>query len=208
MERIMSQNAVATNPYDYENREGTLPISWNDFHGICRALAIAVSAYQPDLILPIGRGGFYPGTLISHLLRAEIYPIRLSRRVGDVVVHEQPQWIIRPPAQVKDQRVLVVDEISSTGETLQMVKAEVLRMGAKEVRSAVLYAHSWSTEIPDYIGIISDALIMNPWDRELCQDGEIIPHPEYIGALREQGLSTDPWFLIPATPYEAAKHTS
>src|SRR5690606_38471432 len=62
MERIMSQNAVVTNPYDYENREGTLPISWNDFHGICRALAIAVSAYQPDLILPIGRGGFYPGT--------------------------------------------------------------------------------------------------------------------------------------------------
>lgn len=198
---------MSTNSYDYENRQGTLPISWNDFHGICRALAKAVSTYKPDLILPIGRGGYYPGTLISHLLRAEVYPIRLSRRVGDVVVHEAPQWIVRPPEQVKDQRVLVVDEISSTGETLKMVKAELLRMGAKEVRSAVMYAHSWGTENADYIGIITDALIMNPWDREICQDGEIIPHPEYVSALAEQGIASDPWFLIPATTYEAAKQT-
>jgi hypoxanthine phosphoribosyltransferase len=210
---------MSNNPYDYENRQGTLPIAWNDFHGICRALAKAVSAYQPDLILPIGRGGFYPGTLLSHLLRIEIYPIRLSRRVGDVVLYEQPQWIVRPPQQVKEQRVLVVDEISSTGETLQMVKAELLWMGAKEVRSAVMYAHSGGTDVcarhygagesksPDYIGIISDAFIMNPWDRELCQDGEIIPHPEYISALTQQGIASDPWFLIPATTYEVAKQT-
>jgi uncharacterized protein len=198
---------MSTNPYDYEKRQGTLPISWNDFHGICRALAKAASSYQPDLILPIGRGGFYPGTLISHLLRAEIYPIRVSRRVGDVVVYAEPQWIVRPPEQVKDQRVLVVDEISSTGETLQMVKAELFRMGTKEVRSAVMYAHSWGTESPDYIGIISDALIMNPWDREICQGGQIIPHPEYVSALTQQGIASDPWFLIPATTYEAAKQT-
>lgn len=198
---------MSINPYDYENRQNTLPISWNDFHGICRALAKAVSAYQPDLILAIGRGGFYPGALISHLLRTEIYPIRVSRRVGDVVVYEEPQWIIRPPEQVKGQRVLVVDEISSTGETLRIVKAELLRMGAREVRNAVLYAHSWGVESPDYIGIISDALIMNPWDREICQGGEIIPHPEYVSALTQQGIAPGPWFLIPATPYEAAKQT-
>lgn len=196
---------MSTNPYDYENRQDILPVSWNDFHGICRALAQAISAYQPDVILPIGRGGFYPGTLISHLLRAEIYPIRVSRRVGDVVVYDDPQWIIRPPEQVKRQRVLVVDEISSTGGTLQMVKAELLRMGAQEVRSAVLYAHSWGTASPDYIGIISDALIMNPWDREICQNGKIIPHPEYISALEQQGIASEPWFLIPAPVYEVAK---
>lgn len=196
---------MSSNPYDYENRQGTLPISWNDFHGICRALAKAAWSYQPDLILPIGRGGFYPGTLLSHLLRAEVYPIRVSRRVGDVVVHDEPQWIMRPPELVKDRRALVVDEISSTGETLEMVKAELYRMGAQEVRSAVLYAHSGGAEVPDYIGIISDALIMNPWDREICQGGEIIPHPEYVSALGQQGIAADPWFLIPATPYEAAR---
>lgn len=196
---------MSINPYDYENRQDTLPISWNDFHGICRVLAKAVSAYQPDLILAIGRGGFYPGALISHLLRTEIYPIRLSRRVDDVVVYEEPQWIIRPPDAVKGQRVLVVDEISSTGETLRMVRAELLGMGAREVRGAVMYAHSWGVESPDYIGIISDALIMNPWDREICQGGEIIPHPEYVSALTQQGIASDPWFLIPAAPYEAAK---
>ncbi|MBZ0289696.1 MAG: hypothetical protein K8I30_18885, partial [Anaerolineae bacterium] len=61
-------------PYAYEHRAGIRPISWEDFHGICKGLAMAVEPYHPEIILAVGRGGFYPGTLISHLLRAEIYP--------------------------------------------------------------------------------------------------------------------------------------
>ena len=57
--------------YDYSTRQGIHPISWEDFHGLCKALVRAVSAFQPEIILPIGRGGFYPGTLMAHLLQVE-----------------------------------------------------------------------------------------------------------------------------------------
>lgn len=196
------------NPYDYENRYGILPISWNDLHGLCRAIVKAAASYQPEMILPIGRGGFYPGTLISQLLRVEVYPIRVSRRLNDVVVHQEPQWLLYPPEQVKNRRVLLVDEISSTGETLNMVKETLIRMEAKEVRSAVLYAHSWGAEIPDYVGIISDALIVNPWDREVFQDGAFVPHPEYAQALAQQGHHPDETFLIPSREFQLAKSRS
>lgn len=193
------------NPYDYDNRTGVLPIAWEDMHGICRALAAAVGPLQPDLILPLGRGGFYPGTLLAHLLRVEVYPVRVSRRKHDTVVHDDPQWLLRPPAAVMGQRVLVVDEICSTGGTLSLVKDTVLAMGAAVVWSAVLYAHSWSTAVPDFIGVVSDALILNPWDREIWHNGAVVPHPEYVAALAQQGIEMTTAWLIAAPEYGLAK---
>ena len=189
---------IPESPYSYEHRDGIRPISWEDFHGICKGLAKAVEDFNPEIILAVGRGGFYPGTLISHLLRTEIYPVRLSRRVNDVVQFERPQWHVRPPEIVKDKRVLVVDEISSSGETLQVVKDEAERLGANSVRCAVMYAHSWGTAVPDYIGLISDALLLNPWDREVLEDGAFHFHPEYVGALEKQGIEPDVRLLIDA----------
>ncbi len=196
---------MTTNPYDYENRFGVRPISWEDFHGLCKGLVVAVAPFRPEVILPIGRAGYYPGTLIAHILQAELAPIRLSRRVNDVVTYRTPQWILEPPAFVRDRRVLIVDEISSTGETITMVKEKVLAFGARAVRSAVLYAHARGTAIPDYIGLISDALLLNPWDREIWKDGSFKINPEYAEALRQQGLEPDPSFLIDARAVKVAK---
>jgi hypothetical protein len=72
----------------------------------------------------------------------------------------------------------------------------------------VLYAHSWGTGVPDYIGLITDELIMNPWDREIYRDGEFHVHPEYVEALKQQGLETRSEFLIPANEFHLAKDSS
>jgi len=191
--------------YNYQSRQGILPISWEDFHGLCKALALAVSQFQPEIILPCGRGGYYPGTLISHLLQAEPYPIRLTRRVHDEVVRDAPQWLAEPPAIVTGKRVLVVDEISSSGETLRMVGDKLAQMSARKVRCAVLYAHPWGIDIPDYVGIITDALVLNPWDREILRDGKFIFHPEYSAALMEQEIDADGGLRISAHSFLLAK---
>lgn len=191
--------------YDYSTRTGILPISWEDFHGLCKALAAATAAYQPEVILAVGRGGYYPGTLIAHMLQAEIYPVRLTRREQDVVVHRSPRWLVEPPGLVQGRRVLIVDEISSSGETLTMVKQKAAELGAAEARCAVLYAHTWGVEVPDYIGLVSDALLLNPWDREIYRDSEFHFHPEYVEALAQQGITPDASLRIPATPVKLAK---
>ncbi len=186
---------MSSNPYDYENREGIQPISWKDFHGLCKGLVIAISSFQPEIILPIGRGGYYPGTLIAHLLQVELYPIRLSRRIDDIVTYQSPKWIVMPPKAVMNRRVLIVDEISSTGEPILMVKQEVTAMGAQAVRSAVLYSHHKGASVPDYIGLITDALLLNPWDREIWKDGTFQFNPEYTDALKQQGMSVEASFI-------------
>jgi hypoxanthine phosphoribosyltransferase len=190
--------------YAYENRDGLQPISWPLFHSLCKGLALAVAPYQPEVILAVGRGGYYPGTLLAHILRVDVFPVRLSRRVNDVVTHKRPRWVVKPPKSIKGRRVLVVDEICDTGETLKKVAKRAEKLGAT-VQTAVLYAHTHSATVPDYIGIITDALILNPWDREVVQDGAFIVHPEYAGAFEAQGIAISPALLIDAPPMRLAK---
>jgi hypoxanthine phosphoribosyltransferase len=196
---------VSNNNYDYSNRKGVHPISWEDFHGLCKALVSSAANFRPEIILPIGRGGYYPGTLIAHLLQAEIYPVRLSRRVHDIVKYKEPQWIMAPPAAIAGHRVLVVDEICDSGETLLVVKDKCLELGAPAVKCAVLYAHTKAIQVPDYVGIITDELLLNPWDREIFRDGAFHFHPEYAEALRHQGIEPQADLLIPATQFQLAK---
>ncbi len=193
------------NPYDYTTRRGIRPVSWEDFHGICKALALAISHFQPDIIVAIGRGGYYPGTLIAHMLQVELYPVRLSRRINDIVKHQSPQWLVEPPQVIKGHRVVIVDEICGSGQTISMVRQKVEAIGASFIKSAVLYAHSQGVSIPDYIGLITDALMLNPWDREVLKEGVFQFHPEYVEALRHQGLKPESTLLIDAPTFELAK---
>jgi hypoxanthine phosphoribosyltransferase len=191
--------------YDYANRHGLRPISWNDFHGLCQAIALAAAEFKPEIIIALGRGGFYPGTLIAHLLRTEIYPVRLSRRVNDVVVYDDPVWLLDPPALVQGKRVLMVDEICDSGQTLQVAVEKLVAMEVAAVKTAVLYSHTWGANIPDTIGLITDALLLNPWDREAVVDGRIQFHSEYVSAFAQQGIPLEDTLRIPATKFELAK---
>jgi len=196
---------VSQSSYDYSTRKGVHPISWDDFHGICKALALSVSRFQPEIILPIGRGGYYPGTLLAHLLQVELYPVYVSRRIKDIVKYSEPQWLIEPPAPIAHRRVLIVDEICVSGKTILMVKEKAGAQGASLIKSAVLYAHSQGVGVPDFIGIITDALLLNPWDREILRGGNFQFHPEYVRALAQQGLEAKSEMLIPASVIKLAK---
>jgi hypoxanthine phosphoribosyltransferase len=173
--------------YSYASREGIHSVSWEEFYALCAGLAIAVADYDPDVIVGVARGGLYPATQLSHLLRLSLVPVVLSRRVNDEVVHGSPVWTVQPPASLTGKRVLVIDEICDSGETLRMVVAYITET-ALTVRSAVLYSHTRGVEVPDYVGLVSDELIINPWDKSVVRDGKLVPHPEYVEALRLQQL--------------------
>jgi hypothetical protein len=80
-----------------------------------------------------------------------------------------------------------------------------LALGAASAKSAVLYAHTWGANIPDYIGIITDGLVLNPWDREILQEQNFVFHPEYVEALKQQDVEATPDMLIPAGVIKLAK---
>lgn len=192
--------------YAYDNRTGVRLIDWNEFYAICKGLALAVADFQPEVIVGVAKGGLYAATLLCHFLRIDIVPVHVTRRVDDRVVAEEPFWRIRPDAALlAGKRALVVDEIAGSGKTVALVRAEVARLGAAEVRVALAFAHSWGTDAAEYIGLISDDFLCLPWGREIVQNGTFVMHPEYAHGLREQGVEPGPEHLLGIGPRAAEK---
>ena len=159
-------------------------ITWEQFEQLTRALAEQIAPFEPQMILGIARGGLFPATLLSFALRHELYPIRMAHHHSDS--NQPPIWLVPPPEKVNGRRVLIVHEIAESGRTLALAAAHVRTMGASQVRTASLYAHTWANPRPDYVGMTSDALIVSPWDRAVFVDGQWSTHPELSAALHNQ----------------------
>jgi hypoxanthine phosphoribosyltransferase len=172
--------------YDYSNRTGVEPISWDRFASLCGSLAEQLSERGVDTIVGIARAGLLPATTIACALRCDLFPVRITRRAQDKVVHRHPVWLVDVSPQVEGRRIAVVDEMADTGETLRLVAERVRELGAREVTTAALVSHSWADPAPDLSALVSDALVMFPWDQRVLVDGEWQLHPELAQALAEQ----------------------
>lgn len=173
--------------YDYSHRQGVHVITWDDFTSLVAQLAEKLAPTQPDIIVGITRAGLIPATALACCLRRELYPVRVTRRVNDEVRYDKPVWKVPVSPDVAGHVVAVVDEIADTGKTLDLVAARVRELGATQVVTACLVSHSWAKPAPDYVALVSDALVVFPWDRQVFVNGQWQLHPEMAAALKLQG---------------------
>src|SRR5690606_21449370 len=95
-----------------------LELDWAMFGELCRALALKVARdYDPEVVLGIARAGAIPAAIVASILRVDFYSMTISRRHGDEV-RERPEVLSAAPRDVAGKRVLIVDEITSSGDTL------------------------------------------------------------------------------------------
>lgn len=158
---------------------GVLRLTWDEIMQMCRSLAEKIDRdYDPDIVVGIAKGGVIPAAILASMMRRDFYPVRLSRRKRDVVVLQKPVWVVPMSEDVHGKAVLIVDEISATGETLREAHKEASRLGARRVRTCTLYVHTDSFR-PTYYALESDALIIQPWDFEVLDRGRWVIHPDY-----------------------------
>jgi hypoxanthine phosphoribosyltransferase len=86
--------------------------------------------------------------------------------------------------------VAVIDEIADSGETLALVASRALERGARQVWTVSLVAHSWADPQPDFTALVSDALVIFPWDQQIYTSGSWQTHPEIEAALKAQNGHT------------------
>jgi hypoxanthine phosphoribosyltransferase len=130
-----------------------------------------LAPFNIEAVVGTARAGLFPATAVCLMLRRELYPARVSRRVNDEVKFQHPQWIVDVAADVKDKVVAVIDEIADSGETLALVAERVKERGAKQVITASLVAHSWAKPRPDVVA--SPMLVLFRTSR--CMDGKWQP---------------------------------
>ncbi|MDP2958810.1 MAG: phosphoribosyltransferase family protein [Longimicrobiales bacterium] len=177
--RTPTFNLPGTNPRPTE----FLDLSWEMFGELCRALALKVARdFHPDLVIGIARAGVIPGAVVASILRVDFHSLKISRKEGDEVVRDRPAILSAAPMQAAGKRVLLVDEIATSGQTLRMALAAVRDVRPAEVRTATSFARTRGYK-PDYFALATDATIVYPWDRKVFVEGELVVNPRYQGML-------------------------
>jgi len=150
-----------------------LVLSWNDVMRMSLDLAtrIASDNWFPDAIVAILRGGYAIAKIVEDALGSPLLgtiEVKFYRGLGER--SERP--VITQPLQidVRDKRVLVVDDVADSGRTLQLVSEIVGLYGAREVKTATLFFKRRSIVMPDYYVAETDAWVVFPW--EICETVE------------------------------------
>lgn len=173
--------------YDYANRDGFVPVTWEMFSELCREMAEALQANGIEAVVGIARPGLFPATQVALSLRTELFPVRVTRRVNDVVTYANPVWKVPVSPEVRGKVVAVIDEIADSGESLEMVAGAVRQAGARRVVTAALAGHTWANPRPDICPLVTDGLVLWPWDQRVLVNGAWAPHPELVEAAASQG---------------------
>ncbi|MGN8246755.1 phosphoribosyltransferase [Cellulomonas soli] len=142
-------------------------LDWELFGTASRALAQSVvdSGFEPDLVVAVARGGLLPGGAISYALGTKaVGTLNVEFYTG--VDERLPDPVVLPPLLDTDAlaglRLLVVDDVADTGETLALVQ-RLMTAHCAEARTAVLYAKPHSIVNPDYVWRRTDRWITFPW---------------------------------------------
>jgi hypoxanthine phosphoribosyltransferase len=150
------------------NLEFKIP-SWNQIYRLLLKLAEAVrkSGFEPNVIVGVSRGGWIPARIMSDLLETpKLANVTAEFYVG-VAETKRESSITQPVSvSVKDKKVLVVDDVADTGESLKLVKSHLKNRGASEIKIAIIYYKPWSIIVPHYYERETRCWIVFPWEQK------------------------------------------
>jgi uncharacterized protein len=157
-------------------------LSWELFGELCRALAVRVAhEYRPDLVIGIATAGVLPGATIAAMLGVEFESMKISRRERGERIHDYPRVLSPTPVSARGRRVLIVDEITTSGDTLRLALAAVREVGPTEVRTASSFVRPRAYR-PNYFSLETESLIVFPWDRQVVGGEGLVTGPMYAEA--------------------------
>jgi hypoxanthine phosphoribosyltransferase len=166
--------------YVVDHTKGVMHIEWPLFGELSRALALRVArSYDPELVVGIATAGAVPAAVVSAILDREFHSIMVSRRLRADRVRETPAVLGEAPSDVRERRVLIVDETCDSGATMRLAVAAIVNAGAAQVRTAVCF--KTGAFEPDFYALATESTIVLPWDREVLVEGELVANPMYEG---------------------------
>ena len=152
-----------------EHGDKAFPVSWDQFHRDCRALAWRLSAAGPfDALVAITRGGLVPAAIVARELG-----IRTIETVCIASYHDYATQggleVLKGVSEAvlklgEDAKVLVIDDLVDTGKTAREVRDMLPR-----AHFATIYAKPLGRPLVDtFVTEVSqDTWIYFPWDMGL-----------------------------------------
>ena len=140
--------------------------NWNDIYNILLELAQILKHNQilPEIIVGVSRGGWLPARVLSDLLDApQLTSIRVEFYSEINQPYQKPIITQQVPLPLHNKCVLLVDDITDSGKSLELAKTE-LEKTADKVFTLTLYHKPWSCITPDFYHTQTSKWIIFPWE--------------------------------------------
>lgn len=143
-------------------------ITWGEAAGMSRELArmVYTSKFEPEIIVAIGRGGYVPARVVcDYLLFRDLTTIKMEHWGVAATIDDQAHIRFGLSTDISNMRVLLVDDITDTGDTLLRALDYIRDCQPSEVRTAVLQHKTCSSFVPDYYAhrIVKWRWVIYPW---------------------------------------------
>jgi hypothetical protein len=141
---------------------------WDEIYDMLLNLATRIkrSGFQPDLIVGVSRGGWIPGRILSDLLgNAHTANVKIEFYVGIGQTSRKPVVTQPISEEIANKRVLVVDDVADTGESLIVALEHVRERSAGEIKTVTIYHKPHSKFKPDFFAETTSHWIIFPWER-------------------------------------------
>ncbi len=163
-------------------RSSVQELTWMDFDKAVQELARAIRQdFKVEAVVGVAHGGVFMGGALSSALGCEFFPVRISRRSRDRGDANKPQLLGGMPRELKGRRVLIVDDVAASGDTLEMAILLAKKAGARQVKTACMVARP-EGYAPDYQAMSTQAVLVFPWDYEPSGMDRSDVDPDLAGA--------------------------
>ena len=147
-------------------------VSWQDLHDACFKLSrkILEKGIKFDRIVCISRGGLIVARILSDFLDLPIsnFTIVSYSAIGK---RSCPKIVEELSVDIKDEKILLADEIVDHGTTLKKAVSYLESLSPKKILSLAPYIKPWSNPRPSFWQIKTDKWVVFPYDvREYVSD--------------------------------------
>jgi hypoxanthine phosphoribosyltransferase len=149
------------------------------------ARSISETGFKPTVVIGLTRGGWVPARLIcDHLKVKKLYAVKTEH--WGVTANQDGKALLTQELSIDiaNDNVLVVDDITDTGESLILALGHLMKMKPKELKSSTLLHIAHSKIKPDFFCVH-------------------VPKEEWTWFIFPWNLHEDLRTILPKTLYEA-----
>ncbi|MFH1752336.1 MAG: phosphoribosyltransferase family protein [archaeon] len=157
----------------YLRNDGKLFASWQDIKVGCEKIveSLRKENFKPDVIVAIGRGGYIPGVIISHLLEnKKLFTLKVEftekENTSNQTLKQKPVIIQAIKEKLEGKKILLIDDVNESGQSIQTVTNYLLKeKQVKEIKTGIIHEKPWTKKKADFVGKTVDAWVVHPWEK-------------------------------------------
>ncbi|MDI6811862.1 MAG: phosphoribosyltransferase [archaeon] len=147
-------------------------VDWDYAYDLCKDVReeITAAGFEPDVIIGVARGGwFLARVLCDFFLLKDLLSLKMEHWgiTATITGDAQMKYGLDEEAKrrLKEKKVLIADDVTDTGESINLVVKYVKSLGVKDVKTATMHHKTSSSFIPDFYGelIREWKWVIYPW---------------------------------------------